>query len=80
MMSISERKTKLKFQTASAVWERGENRPVVIEAHAAFCLVRLKGMRKSYIITYAQVFNKAVKMEVEAERREKREKKKAKAK
>lgn len=77
MTNLSQRRTKLKFQTASAVWERGEYRPVVIEAHAAYCEVRVKGMRKSYPITYAAIFHAAVKMAVREEQNEKKAKRKA---
>ncbi len=75
MGTLAQRKTKLKFQTASAVWERGQNRPVVIVAHAAWAEVRLKGMRQHYVMTYAAMYHAAVKAEVNAKKAEKKAKK-----
>lgn len=76
MTSLEQRKTKLKFETASAVFDRGHYRPVVIIAHAAYAEIRLKGTRTSYVATYASMYHAAVKAEVEAQRREAKAKKK----
>jgi hypothetical protein len=78
--SLEKRKSKLKFETASAVWERGQNRPVVIIAHAAYAEIRLKGMRQSYIATYASMYHAAVKAEVNAQKAEAKAKKFSKKK
>jgi hypothetical protein len=76
MTPLSQRRTKLKFETASAVWSRGQYRPVVIIAHAAYAEIRLKGTRQSFVATYASMYHAAVKADLAAQKAEKKAKKK----
>lgn len=75
MRSLLNRKSKLIFQTADAVRERGRLREVVIEAHPGYAMVRLAGMRTAYPISYAGIYNAAVRIAVERERAERKAKK-----
>lgn len=77
MTPLSKRKTKLQFITANEVRERGRYRQVIIEAQPQYAVVRLQGMRKGFVITYAGIYDAAVKIAVAAERAEKAAKKKA---
>ena len=61
MTPLSKRKTKLVFVTADEVREQGKYRAVIIEAHPRWATVRLQGMRKSFIVSYAAVYSLAVK-------------------
>lgn len=77
MTRLSKRKTRLVITTEGLVRERGKLREVVIEAFPHHAEVRLLGLRKSYAITWAGIFSKAVAIAVELERAEKRAAKKA---
>lgn len=68
---LEQRKTKLSFQTGDVVRERGKLRQVVIEAHPLYAEVRLSGLRSKYLIPWSAIHGAAVKMYVEAARREK---------
>lgn len=66
MTSLAKRKTRLVFTTCDTVRERGKLREVVIEAGTHYATVRLLGLRTSYQISYAGIFNAAVKIAVDA--------------
>jgi hypothetical protein len=77
MSKLTQRKSKLIFETADAKKSRGRYREVVIEAFPEYALVRLKGMRKRFAITWVGVYEHAALLEankVMAEKREKRKK------
>jgi hypothetical protein len=78
MTALSKRKTKLTFETADTVRERGRLREVVIEAQPFFCLVRLKGMRSSMPISYGAIYHVAAKIAAEKRRAEHKAARKAK--
>ena len=71
MRSLSQRKTRLVFETDDAVFERGHNRQVVIEARPGYCYLRLKGSRRRFPICYAAIYHHAVEMAREQARRDK---------
>lgn len=75
MTHLTKRKSRLQFTTPDLVRERGKLREVVIEAGVNYAEVRLAGMRTSYPITYAQIYNAAVRHQVERERAERKAKK-----
>jgi hypothetical protein len=64
MTSLSKRKRRLIVETADVVRERGRLREVVIEATPHVALIRLKGTRTVYPISYAAIYSQAVKLEV----------------
>jgi hypothetical protein len=82
-MKLANRKTRLVFETAAEVREWGTRstrrvpvyRPITIEAHPSYCVFRLKGTRQGYAASYQQLYDCAVKMHVEQQRREAKTKK-----
>lgn len=68
MTSLAKRKSRLQFTTCDIVRERGKLREVVIEAHTHTATVRLLGMRRGYEISYASIYDAAVKRHVEQQR------------
>ena len=80
MSHLAKRKSRLTFQTCDTVRERGRLREVIIEADPYTARVRLAGMRTSYPVSYAAIYNQAVLRAVEAERAAKKAARKAKGK
>ena len=78
MTRLSERKSKLLIQTSDTVREKGKSREVIIEPLPHYAVIRLKGLRSRYEISWAGIWNAAVKIEVERQRAEKKAKRKAK--
>lgn len=64
-------------ETFTSVREAGHLRPLVIELHATHIRIRLKGMRRSYVVTYDQVWTVGAKNEAEARREAKAQARKA---
>lgn len=58
-------------ETAASVYERGELRRVIVQLEAGGSLlnVRLKGQRKCYPVTYAELFKWAVRCKVDSDKR-----------
>ena len=77
MTSISQRKSKLIFETGDTVRERGRRREVVVEANDTFAVVRLKGTRTRYAIEWSAIYTAAAKLAAAQQRREKLEARKA---
>lgn len=73
MTNIADRKTRLIIETPSEI----QGRPIVLQAEPWGLNVRLKGLRTPYKITWAQVYNRAAILEVEAARAAKKAAKKA---
>lgn len=67
-------------ETLSHVRQQGRTRPIVIELRATYAVVRAKGTRTRYTITYDQIWQKAVLNHVEADRRERKAARDAKRK
>ena len=66
MTALAERKSKpLVFVTSDTIWEQGENRPVVVEAHPFYCSVRLKNMRQSYTVPWSAIWSMAARAEAD---------------
>lgn len=72
MTSLAKRKTRLSFETSDTFRYRGRQRQIVIEATEFTASVRLKGTRQRYEISWAGVFDQAVKIHVDRLRAEKR--------
>lgn len=68
MTTLSSRKTKLVFETSDAIRERGRLREVVIEAQPYYALVRLKGTRKAFPISYGAIYHAAARIASEEAR------------
>lgn len=79
MTALSQRKTRLSFETSDSVRYRGQFRPIVIEANEYTAYVRLKGTRQRFEISYAGIWNQAVKIAVEKKRAERRNRKRSAA-
>jgi hypothetical protein len=75
MRSLAQRKTRLVFETEDAIFERGRNRQIVIEARPGYCYLRLKGSRRRYPICYAAIYHRAVDIASDQARRDKAAKK-----
>ncbi len=76
MTALAKRKSRLSFETSDSVRYRGRLREVVIEANEYTASVRLKGTRQRYPISWAGIFNLAVKLHVEQLRKDRKNKKK----
>lgn len=72
MSNLETRKTRLVFTTCDAVRERGRLREVVLEAQPYIALVRLKGTRTSFPISYAAIYHQAAKIAAAERRAEKK--------
>ena len=57
-------------ETATAVRDQGHTRPLVVELQQHGMLLRLKGHRRRYLLPYAVAWDRAVKLAVDQERRE----------
>lgn len=78
MTSIAKRKSRLTFETSDVIRYRGKLREVVIEASEYTASVRLKGTRQRFEISWAGVYNHAVKVAVERQRAERKAQRRAK--
>ena len=75
MGQLTKRKSRLVVEFSDAVRERGKLREITMELQPYAVLVRLKGLRASYAISPAAIFNRAVLLDVERRRAEKAAKK-----
>lgn len=74
MTSLAKRRTKLIIETSETIRERGKYREIIMEAHPYHISVRLKGMRQSFDVSCASIYNLAVKQTVDKARAEKKAK------
>lgn len=74
MTALTERKSRLRIETSDTCRESGAYREVILEAHPFHAIVRLKGLRTSYEVSWSSIYSLAVKQAVDAERREKKAK------
>jgi hypothetical protein len=65
MSYLVDRKTELKFKTATVVMERGKARPVVVESRPNYAVVGLAGSRKRFPISWEQVYSVAERNHIE---------------
>jgi hypothetical protein len=75
-MKLAQRKTRLLVETDNSVYDRRRQREIVVELKPSYMILRLKGTRASFTITYTSVLNKAIANEVLRKRLEKANKKK----
>ncbi len=80
MSTLTQRKTRLIFETAGVVRERGKLREVIIEAQPYLCVVRLKGMRKRLLVSWPVIHNVAAKIAAEEARAKRKTQRKERGK
>jgi hypothetical protein len=76
MTALDKRKTRLSVEFSDAVRERGRLRPVTMLLTPYGVTVRLKGMKCSFDVSPASIYNLAVLKAVAAKRAEKKARKK----
>jgi hypothetical protein len=76
LSNLATRKTKLSVTFSDCVRERGKLREVIMDLTPYGVKVRLKGLRTSYDLSPASVYNRAVLLQVEKLRAEKKAKRK----
>ncbi len=76
MTRLSSRKTRLTFETNNEVRYRGKYRAVVLEAQPEVALVKLKGTRTAFPISYEAIYHVAAKLEAVRVHNEKKARKK----
>lgn len=69
--------SKTRRETLSLARERGRLRPIVIELNSTWVSIRLKGMRRSYTVSYDQLWSLGAKNAAAAAREERAAKRKA---
>lgn len=80
MTSLAKRKSRLSVEFSDCIRERGKLREIIMEFSPYGVKVRLKGLRKSFDISPAAIFNRAVFIQVERDRAAKAADKSAKPK
>lgn len=75
MTDLSTRKTRCVVQFSDCVREKGKLREVIMELSPYGAKVRLKGMKTSFDLSPASIYNLAVLKEVDRKRAEKKGKK-----
>jgi len=70
--ALAKRKTRLSFETDTLV----RRRPVVVEPEPLVCVVRLKGTRQRYAISWETVFMHAAEIAARKLREERKQRKK----
>ena len=74
MSILAKRKTRLSVEFSDCVRERGKLREITMDFTPYGVKVRLKGLRSSFDISPAAIYNRAVMLEVERLRAEKKAK------
>lgn len=82
MSELAKRHTRLKFTTEDAVRYRGRLRRIVVEVDRDCCTahIRLEGTHTRFPISFAGIYNHAVKIHVEQQLREKKSARQSKRK
>ena len=75
MTNLRSRKTRCIVMFDETIRERGKAREIVMELNPWTVKVRLKGLRGSYEIPAASIYNRAVAIAVERKRAEKKARK-----
>lgn len=68
---LQTRRTRLIFETASLVRERGRYRAVVVQAEPEFAILRLKGTRHALHLSWDGIYAFAARCEADRKQREK---------
>ena len=75
MTDLQSRSTRLRFVTASEVREGSKRRRVVCEARPEYLIIKAAGLHSCYTVGWDAIWSMAVKMQVAAEKAEKKAKK-----
>ena len=75
MSQLAKRKTRLSVEFSDCVRERGKLREIIFDLSPYGIKVRLKGMRSTFEISPASIYNRAVLMAVEKAKAERKAKK-----
>lgn len=78
MTALEKRKSRLVVEASDCIRERGKLREVTLELHPYTLSVRLKGMRQSFELSYAAIYDLAVKKFVAQQKAEKKAKREGK--
>jgi hypothetical protein len=78
MTKLIKRKSRLIFETENVVWERRKNRPIIVEPKPDYMLMRIKGTRSVWSISYTSCLNLAIHNEKVRKQLEKARQKKGK--
>ena len=62
----------VKRETYSSIREKGSARPLIIEVHATHVVIRPKGCRYAFTVTYDQIWTIGAKNAAEAKRLERK--------
>ena len=63
MTPLSKRRTKLTFETNNEVRYRGKYRSVIVEAQPEMALLRLRGTRTAFPVSWEALYHLAAKLE-----------------
>ena len=72
MSRLDSRKSRLTVEFSETIREHGRHREVTMELSPYGVTVRLKGLRTRFVISPAAIYNRAVLLEVERRRAEKK--------
>lgn len=76
MSKLAARKSRAIFETGNAVYERRRQRQIVLELKPEYMILRLKGTRRSFVLSYTSALNTAIRNEAIRKRLEKARNKK----
>lgn len=71
MGKLEKRKTAAVFETTNAIYERRQQRPVIVTLKPGYMSLRLKGTRREYLLSYTSALNLAIRNEAARKRLEK---------
>ena len=71
MTALTQRKTRLTFETADTLFECGANRTVVVEAEPEYVTLRLKGLQHRVSITWGALYHYVARIEADRARQTK---------
>ena len=74
MTKLSQRKSRLVVETSNAVYDRRRQREIILELKPGYMILRLKGARRNFPLSYTSALNLAIRNQ-QAQKRLEREKK-----
>lgn len=72
MARLSQRKSRLVFETDAEKKQRGRYRPIIFEAHPQYVEIRLKGCRDRLSLSYEAIYDFAARVTADKARAEKK--------
>jgi hypothetical protein len=77
MTKLLGRKSRLVVETENCIWQKRKTRPIIVELKPDYMLIRIKGTRSLYVISYTSCLNQAIRNEIQRKQLEKARKAKA---